>query len=165
MFKVSFEKGCMEVQTFNDKATVVTIVGEIAIPSEVWTAFPDKIANWMWQHPSIDATWGTCTKSEEVIRLEFSGKSVCAEGDTFDENIGKRIAESRAKVKLYKFVHNLCEMLMKYYYGIMYGNAEFSVVGEPHTEVPKDCLYLTCEKYRDLWIKESYHLGKLLTEA
>lgn len=165
MFKVSFKKDCMKVQTFNDKATVVTIVGEMTIPSEVWTAFPDKITDWMWQHPSIDATWGTCTKSEEVIRLEFSGKSVCAEGDTFDENIGKRIAESKAKVKLYKFVHNLCEMLMKYYYGIMYGNAEFDIIRESHEEAPKNCLYLTCKKYRDLWIKESYHLGKLLTEA
>lgn len=165
MFKVSFKKGCVEVQTFNDKATVVTIVGEMTIPSEVWTAFPDKIANWMWQHPSIDATWGTCTKREEVIRLEFSGKSICAEGDTFDENIGKRIAESKAKIKLYKFIHTLCEMIMKYYYGIMYGNAEFDIIRESHEEAPKDCLYLTCKKYRDLLIKESYHLGKLLTEV
>lgn len=165
MFKVSFDKDSKKVQTFNNRATVVTITGEMSFPSKVFAAFPIKIADWTWNHPSIDASWKTCTKGKEVIGLEFSGKSICAEGDTFDENIGKRIAESRAKVKLYKFVHNLCEMLMKYYYSIMYGNAEFDIIRESHEEAPKDCLYLTCKKYRDLWIKESYHLGKLLTEA
>ena len=165
MFKVSFDKDSKKVQTFNNRATVVTITGEMSFSSEVWDIFPNKIANWMWQHPTIDAFWGNCTKGTEVINLKVSAKSVCAEGDTFEENIGKRIAESKAKVKLYKFVHNLCEMLMKYYYGIMYGNAEFDIIRESHTEEPKDCLYLTCKKYRELWIKESYHLGKLLTEA
>ena len=165
MFKVSFDKDSKKVQTFNNRVTVVTIVGKMAIPSEVWAVFPGKIISWMYQHPSIDAAWFTCTKSEEVIRIEFSGKSVCAKEDTFDSIIGYRIAETRAKIKLYKFVHNLCEKLMKQYYDVMYGNAEFDIIGESHTEAPKDCLYLTCKKYRELWIKESYHLGKLLTEA
>ena len=34
--------------------------------------------------------------------------------------IGYRIAETRAKIKLYKFIHNLCEKLMKQYYDVMY---------------------------------------------
>ena len=154
MFKVSFKKDSKKVQTFNNRATVVTIVGEMSLPTEIWNMFPDKIANWMWQHPTIDASWGNCTKDTEVITLKVSAKSVCAKEDTFDSIIGYRIAETRAKIKLYKFVHNLCEKLMKQYYD-----------GESHEEAPKDCLYLTCKKYRELWIKESYHLGKLLTEA
>lgn len=164
MFKVSFNKDSKKVQVFNDKATIVTLDGGMIIPSEVWSAFPNEVAQWMWNHPSVVASWGNCTKKCEVIRLKVSGKSVCVEGDTFDENIGKRIAETRAKIKLYKFVHNLCEKLMKQYYGIMYGNAEFDIIRESHTETPKDCLYLTCQKYRDLWIKESHRLGKLLDE-
>ena len=165
MFKVSFKEDSKKVQTFNDRATIVTLVGQMIIPNGVWAVFPDKVANWMWQHPSVDASWGTCTKEHDVIRLEFSGKSVCTEDDSFDAKIGERIAESKAKIKLYKFLHNLCESIMKYYYGIMYGNAEFDVIRESHTEAPKDCLYLTCQKYRELWIKESHHLGELLKEA
>lgn len=165
MFKVSFKKDCQKVQVFNGKATIVTMVGYMTMPNNLWTVFPDKVENWMWHHPSVDSSWGPCNKDEDVIRLEFSGKSVCAEGDTFDAEIGRRIAESRAMIKLYKFVHNLSERLMKEYYGILYGNAEFDIIRESHTEVPKDCLYLTCQKYRELWIKESHHLGKLLEEA
>ena len=165
MFKVSFNKDSKKVQTFNNRATVVTITGEMSFSSEVWDIFPDKITNWMWQHPTIDAHWGNCTESTEVIKLKVSAKSVCAKEDTFDSTIGYRIAETRAKIKLYKFVHNLCEKLMKKYYGIMYGNAEFDVIRESHTEAPKDCLYLTCKKYRELWIKESHRLGKLLEKV
>ena len=165
MFKVSFDKDSKKVQTFNDKATIVTITGEMSFSSEVWDIFPDKIANWMWQHPTIDASWGNCTKDTEVINLKVSAKSVCAEGDTFDSILGYRIADHRAKIKIFKFVYNLCERLMKHYYGIMYGNAEFDIIRESHTEAPKDCLYLTCKKYRELWIKESHRLGKLLEEV
>lgn len=165
MFKVSFKEDCVKVQTFNDRATIVTMVGHMIMPANLWAVFPDKMANWMWQHPSVDATWGTCTKNHDIIRLEFSGKSVCASEDIFDAETGKRIAESRAKIKLYKFLHNLCESVMKYYYDLMYGNAEFDIIRESHIEPPKDCLYLTCQKYRELWIRESHHLGKLLEEA
>ena len=165
MFKVSFKNNAIEIETFNSCATIVTLTGEMAIPPNVWDAFPDKITNWMWHHPSIDASWGKCTVDKEVIRLEVTGKSVCAKGDIFDAETGKRIAESRAKIKLYKFVHNLCEKIMKYYYSIMYGNAEFDIIRESHIEAPQDCLYLTCQKYRELWIKECHHLGKLLEEA
>lgn len=165
MLKVSFKDDSIKVQTFNSRAVVVTMVGKMIIPTILWQIFPNNVADWIWQHPSIDASWGTCTKENEVIRLEFSGKSVCAEGDTFNAETGRRIAESRAKIKLYKFMHNLCEKIMQHYFGIMYGNAEFGVISESHTEEPKDCLYLTCKKYRELWIKESHHLGKLLEEA
>lgn len=165
MLKVSFKKDCMKVQTFNDRATVVTMVGQMTVPVSLWQIFPEDIAHWMWNHQEIDATWGACNKDKEVIRLEFSGKSVCAEEDIFNAVTGQRIAESRAKIKLYKFMHNLCESLMKYYYAIMYGNAEFDVIRESHMEAPKDCLYLTCKKYRELWIKESNHLVELLKKA
>lgn len=165
MLKVSFKKDSKKVQTFNGRCTLVTLVGQMSIPNNLWSAFPNEVANWIWEHPSVDSSWGTCTKENEIIRLECFGKSVCAEGDTFDPVIGERIAESRAKIRLYKFMHNMCEKIVQFYYGIMYGNAEFDVIRESHIEAPMDCLYLTCKKYRELWVKESYHLGKLLEEA
>ena len=165
MFKVSFKEESKKTQIFNGKATLVTLVGEMKMPTEVWRAFPDDVAHWMWGHQGVDVQWGNCTRTQEAFILEITGKSVCAEGDIFNAEVGQRIAESRVKIKLYKFMHNLCESLMKYYYDIMYGNAEFDVIRESHTEAPKDCLYLTCKKYRELWIKESHHLGELLKKT
>ena len=164
MFKVSFKKEYKKVQIFNNRATLVTLIGELKMPVAVYNVLPDVITDWMWEHQGIDVQWGNCSREQEAFRLEVTGKSVCAEGDVFDSLIGQRIAESRAKIKLYKFMHTLCEKTLHYYYSIMYGNAEVHLT-ESHTEAPKDCLHLTCQKYRDLLIKESYHLGKLLEEA
>lgn len=163
MFKVSFKDDCMKVQTFNDRATVVTMVGYMSFPHELWSVFPDEVANWMWEHPSIDASWGNSTVQKEVIRLEFSGKSVCASDDTFNAETGKRIAESRAKLRLYRFMYNLCTKLYRYYIHIALGtgkNQPFSPGGYYYGS-----LYDVKRKYKSLAIKEYHHLDKLLKEA
>ena len=164
MLKVSFKKDSKKVQTFYNKATIVTLTGEVRIPRKVWDAFPRDIIIWVRKHPKIDFDTDKSDLNYCPLILEFTGKSICAEGDTFDEVTGYRIAESRAKIKIYKFMHTFCEMLMRYYYNIMYGNTEL-IIKESHTEAPKDCLSLTCKKYTELWLKESHHLGKLLEEV
>jgi hypothetical protein len=47
MLKVSFKEDCQKVQVFNDRATIVTMVGQMTMPNELWAIFPDKVANWM----------------------------------------------------------------------------------------------------------------------
>ena len=159
MLKVSFKDENIIVRTFNDKATVVTMTGRVDLP-DFWDNIPYSISSWIYDYSAIDVDG-----SWKQLIIISKGKSVCADDDTFNEEVGYMIAESRAMIKIYKFMHTLCEKLMKYYYDIMYGNAEFDVIRESHTEAPKDCLYLVCQKYRELWIKESRHLGKLLEEA
>ena len=161
MFKVSFKDDCMKVQTFNDRATIVTMVGQMSFPTELWSVFPNKITNWMWHHPSVDASWGTCTKENEVIRLEFSGKSVCSNDDIFSAETGRRIAESRAKIRLYRFMFNLCGQLATHYTALLYGHC----VTKAGADVINDGIIKDLKKYQELCIKESHHLGKLLEEA
>ena len=164
MFKVSFrdfDGPSKKVQTFNDRVTIVTLKGRMALPNW-WYNIPSDILDWVRRHPSIDA-WESLANNELVIVVQ--GKTIRAEEDEDNPVIAERIAESRAKIRLYKFLEKLCEKLMKYYYGIMYGNAEFDVIRESHSEEPKDCIYLACKKYRELWIKEFHHLGKLLEES
>lgn len=162
MFKVSFKNDFRKVETFNDRATVVTLTGIMSMPKNVWWIMPQSITDWLWTHESIDVTW----QDNEHFRLEFSGKSVCSKDDAFDPVIGARIAECRAKIKLYKFLHTLCKKLMYFYYGILYG------VPKEKTEMPLTAhtfypggLQNTIAKYTSLWIKESQHLGKLLEKA
>jgi hypothetical protein len=159
MLKVSFKEDCQKVQVFNDRATIVTMVGQMTMPHELWAIFPDKIANWMWDHQGVDVQWGNCTKDNEGFRLELSGKSVCANGDTFNAETGRRIAESRAKIRLYKFMYKLFDQLCDYYGKLLVGYKGFnsaSINGSLLSEL---------EKYQALWVKESHHLGKLLEDA
>lgn len=160
MLKVSFKDDCMKVQTFNNKATVVTIVGELIIPNKLLYVLPPEIHKWINDHPAVDAT------SYALTNLKVSGKSVCSDEDTFNAETGKRIAESRAKIRLYKFMHTLCTKILLNFYGLMYGVPEGA--SAIHTAVISDShggLREECKKYATLWVKESQHLGKLLEEA
>ena len=167
MLKVSFKDDFMKVKTFNDKCVVVTMVGRMTMPTDLWQIFPNDVADWMWNHPTIDASWGNYTKKQyEEFRLEFSGKAVCHDEDSFNEETGKRIAESRAKIRLYKFIHTLLYKLYVSYFSVTFGDryalcnidktADYNKPGKIFEEMGK---------YKALLISESHHLGELLKEA
>jgi hypothetical protein len=163
MLKVSFKDNFKKVASFNNKATVVTLTGECITP--LWfNNVPHKIWEWVMWHPSVEIS-ETYSNQNLVMIIEVSGKSVCADGDTFDDKIGERIAESRAKIKLYKFMHTLCKKLMYCYYGYIYGVPEgrgtckTATLSDYHGGIQDGC-----RKYAELWVKESRHLGTLLNE-
>ena len=165
MFKVSFKnsEGCkaVTVQHFNNKETVVQLRGIMSLPS-FWFSIPRSIQGWVFNHPSIDI-YESIVKAELIIKS--SGKAICTEGDTFNTKTGERIAESRAKIKLYKFMHTLCKKLIYCYYGYIYGVPEGK--GTCKTTTLSDYrggLHDACRKYAELWVKESRHLGTLLNE-
>lgn len=166
MIKVSFKGDFMKVKTFNDKCVVVTMVGRMTMPAELWQMFPNEVANWIWSHPSIDASWGDCTKQYEEFRLEFSGKAVCHDEDSFDEKTGKRIAESRAKIRLYKFIHTLLYKLYISYFGVTFGDRYALCNIDKTADYNKSGgIFEEMGKYKALFIRESHHLGELLKEA
>ena len=162
MFKVSFKKDCKKVQTFNDRATIVTIVGIMDYPSELWTCTPTSITDWLWNHPSIDFR----VYGGEEFRLEFSGKSVCSAEDTFNPVIGEMIAESRAKIRLYKFIHTLLYKLYVYYFDVILGDRYALCDIEKTIDYNKPGgIFEEMGKYKDLLRKETLHLEKLLEET
>lgn len=159
MLKVSFKDGFKKVQRFNERATVVTLTGEVLIPS--WEMFPNKIQKWMFDEQNTVDVEDTISR----LKIKAVGKSVKAEEDTDNPVLAERIAEARAKLKIYRFMYKLCEKMLRYYFTSMYGNAEVGRVSESHTEPPKDCIWVASRKYMGLMIKESHHLGQLLEEA
>ena len=159
MLKVSFKDDFKKVQTFNEKATVFNLTGTVKIPNELFRLIPLDLDEWIFHHPAVEVV-------DSVIRgwtLKASGTSKCSEGDVFDAVTGERIAEARAKLKIYRFMYTLCSKLLRYYFGMMYGNAEVDRVIESHSEPPKDCIWMSYKKYKNLMIKESHHLGQLLS--
>ena len=104
---------------------------------------------------------------KDVLVFQSKVTAVTLKGtcETPNPVIGERIAEARAKIKVYKFMHTLCKKLMYHYYGILYGVPEG--IGELHTKVISDHqggLQEACNKYATLWLKESQHLGKLMKD-
>ena len=160
MFRISFKEDFMDTLVFQDKVTVVTLKGKVVMPD--WCdSLPAEIRSWVWEHPSVDVTetWG---KDSPILHLEVSAKSKRAEEDTFNPVTGQRIAESRAKIKLYKFMHTLTDKMCQYYFKLVYGD------GEVHNVFLNNSapgLYQVVKKYQELYIKESHHLGELLSKA
>jgi hypothetical protein len=162
MLKVSFKDDFKKVQTFNDKAIVVTLTGKILCPSFISDCLPPKVWEWVNHHQSVEVSESYLTTGLYYI-IKMSGKSVCSDNDAFDAQMGERIAESRAKIKLYKFMHTLCKKLMYCYYGYIYGVPEGR--GTYKTATLSDYhggLQDACRKYAELWVKESRHLNSLI---
>lgn len=155
MFKVSFKEDSKKVQVFNNKVTKVTLEGLWVLFPKCFDAIPHEIDTWIWSHPSVEAHW-----YKGDISLTVSGKTVCSDEDTFDPIIGERIAEARAKIKLYRFMFTLCDMLIKYYLRLIYGNAKIQIFISKDSTI--SCISDAWNKYRELVTKESRNLDEML---
>lgn len=153
MFKVSFNKDSKKTYIVKDTLTKVTLSGKMKLP-EWFYLIPNKITDWLWNHPVVGFDAGL-----EGAYINVSGKSVCVQGDSFDAVLGERIAESRAKLRLYKFMYTFTKMLVTYYDTILYGHHPTDIFYE------KDTIYNAMLKYNKLHTQESIHLEKLLSKT
>lgn len=160
MQKVSFKENFKEVKVLGGKTTVVTLQGTIRVPRDFILATPQSTLNWVYDHPTVKFYDGI-----DTARIVTKGVSVCAEGDVFDAAKGEHIAESRAKIRLYRFMCTLIKKLLFYYTGLIYGVPEGK--GDMHTIVNSDFrggLKEAFRKYSGLLLAESRHLDKILQE-
>lgn len=157
MLKVSFKdkEGCpaRKVEVFNDKATIVTLTGVVKAP-EWWWKIPKEIHKWMTNHPSIEVYDNLLGN----VIVKVIGKSICSDEDEFNPVLGERIAEARAKKKLYGFMLTLTKKLICYYHNLLYGKFAVKVEGE----TADSCIYKEMEKYSILYGAELEHLRNLL---
>ena len=158
MMKVSFKEDYKDVLVFQDKVTAVTLTGCMVVNLE---HIPHHIWTWVLEHPSIDISV-TYNNGKENWILKSGGKAKLHEGDTFDAKTGERIAECRAKIRIYRFMQTLTGMLCGHYYGLVFGC---------HGEAARDLysfdgnrLYADYEKYSGLLDHERHHLVELLQE-
>lgn len=158
--KVSFKGDYKDVLVFQDKVTVVTLTGKVVMP-EWCDQMPLNVRVWISQHPSVevDEHW---VKDGVVMTLKASGKAKLHDGDTFDAKTGERIAECRAKIRIYRFMYTLTHKLYHYYMHIATGIPE-KFPARP-ISFCYNSIYDDRLKNKNLLIRESHHLGKLLEE-
>ena len=161
MLKVSFKDDFKKVETFNDKVTIVTLTGKILCPNFVSDYLPTKVWEWINHHPSVEVSESFMQSGLYYI-IKVSGKSVCANDDIFDIKIGERIAECRAKIRIYKFMQALTKMLYEYYHGIVFGKD--AVINDMDI-CSGDCILYANTKYIELLEHERHHLSGLLQKT
>lgn len=154
MYKISFKNPDSKVvKTYNDgKVTIVTLNGVMSesLINLYWDC-PYKFRLWAINHPNVKIDSSTIT---------VTGKAIRSEQDENNPKIGERIAESRAKLSLYKFMRTLLKKIYEYKYNELFGN--FVLRRDENSYLDKDTILGQFIKYSKLFEKENIHLRTLL---
>ena len=158
MFKVSFKdnpKDPAKVVMRFGNTTAVMLKGTVALP-EFFKKLPDEIVTWMTDKQNLIS--GEEDIATNTFHIKVKAYAFCHENDKFDYVFGERLAEARAKLKIYKFFYTLDKKLLEYYHRILYGGSN-SVHGKYNS-----CLAADYIKYQSLCLKEAHHIGQLLKD-
>lgn len=148
MYKVSFDpKTFKKVEHFNNRTTKVTLTGNIDWDLSVLFTY-SPIGDWIMSHESVFLRWGSQT-------ITVSGRTTCHSTDTFDPVLGERIAESKAKVRLYRYMSVLLSKMAAQY------KKELGISCRSKT-ARADSVLGAYQKYVRLHQSESRHLKELM---
>lgn len=118
--------------------TIVNICAKIPI----YPYIPFKIEKWMTEHPVVEYDYDY---EDKTVLLTVSGKAIQSKNDSYNEKIGVRIAESRAKKHLYKFCNTFYGKMSRYYNDVA------------------DTCFRSAFKFRDLYEDECKHYDEVLS--
>jgi len=141
------------VQRVSDKVTVVTLKGFIPMDTELERAIPSEVWKWMNSLSSIDVH-----DSLFGLNVSAKGKAVRSENDKDDPVLAERVAEARAKMKVYYFMQRLCGNIRAYYNQLL----GISLYGRKGKTVPGTDLKSAYWHYGMLKDREKAHIDKLL---
>lgn len=84
------------------RCTICTLACRIKVP---FHGLDTGTHEWMATHPQLEDLY---METGGTLMFRVSGKAVRSLEDASDETLGRRIAESRAKRKAYRFCESLC---------------------------------------------------------
>ena len=151
MYKVSFTDDFKKVERFSNKVTKVTLKGTIKnIYALDDLNIPQPIYDWMKDN-----------NCKDLDILEVTGTAIRNNNDKDNPVLGERLAEARAKLKIYKFMKTFCNKMLKYYKFKLYGTkANNKIIIK--TDPEGDSLLKAYMKYDKLFDTENTHIKQLL---
>lgn len=161
MLKVSFKtSNPRTVQRYNDKVTIVTLVGFMKIPNFLWEYLPSSIFQWL---NTLDNPEVHINVSSNGFTIVSKGKAIRADEDEDNPILAKRIAEGRAKAKIYSFVLEFACKLCLMYAKLITGKEEMLPEGD--IVAPEGSLYEIVDRYHELLYREQTHIKQLISQA
>lgn len=121
MWKLSFNKipeAPRKVERFNGKTTVVTLTASINLPKDFIVSLPPKVFDWAINHsnPLVSINFGNC-----MMVISAKGKTIRNDDDEDQPLLGERIAEYKAKMKIYGFMEIFLKKYLEYYNNLLLG--------------------------------------------
>lgn len=148
MLKLSFSSKKLQAkpiktQVFNNTVTKITFYGTLINGTGI--CMPAAIKEFIDTYKGVDYI---CSGDDYIIVA--TGISKRNKDDIYNSTIGYRIAESRAKIKLYKFMYNLSKKFLKVISPMVSGHSRYG-------GIPDDVI-----KYKGFLSKEKKHLSDLI---
>lgn len=155
-WKVSFNKSYYkDVRRFNDKVTAVTLIGDMDVPPVPLTVLYRMIK-------SMNSPYVTLSILDSgAVQIRSKGRAFRSDKDKDNPKLAERIAESKAKMSMYKCVHSLAKRYIDYC-SIMVTGMKGNINPYPHT---KDSIFEVQQKYLNLLHKERNHSEDLLDQV
>lgn len=159
MLKLSFKNNdrdpCKVTRYFNGKVTVVTLKGTVVLPKELLPMIPLDIFAWIGSRENIDARINVYG----VMQVSAIGKAACSPDDAWSSRKGERIAEARARMKLYVFMKRLIRKMVEGMLDVAIGE---HIVVQRKERREKNSLQDAYMKYDSLVTKELIHLHRII---
>lgn len=153
MVKINFK------DTVNNPSKIVTKMGNVTtvtlrgtIKAFDWNIIPEEVLEWIALQPRIELY-----EEDGVTTIYSRASSQCHPKDHYNSILGERIAESRTKYRIYKFLFNLYTKLINYYSLILYGHIT------PEVDVTQGIL-ADKNKCEHLYRQELTHIRKLIED-
>ncbi len=141
MIKVSFNKETYKkVERYGEGTTLVILTGTLQIPNEILYGYCDQKSD--------------CRKIE-IIRV---GRAVRAAEDADDPVLAERIAECKAKIKIYSFMMKFLGKYIDYYSKLLIGSEKS--IGST-ASVKQDSIFGAYERHYRLCSRELEHYKEL----
>lgn len=152
MLKLSFSSKKLQtkpikIQVFNNTVTKVTFYGTLINGTGI--CMPAAIKEFIDTYKGVDYI---CSGDDYIIVA--TGISKRNKDDIYNSTIGYRIAESRAKIKLYKFMYNLSKKFIEIIGPMIFGHSKTDIA---FGGIPDDVI-----KYKEFLSKENKHLNDLI---
>lgn len=156
MWKLKFDKDNYKtVERLDDKVTIVTIKAQLIINNLTWD-IPIEALNECASSDSLKIQiW------KDAIIFEVKGKAVRSDQDKDNPVLGERIAECKAKLKLYHSIIALLDRCVNYYGEKLVGKKGKMTF----EEYDNNSIYANLQYFKKQWDREYRHWIKLLTEA
>jgi len=159
MIKVSFkEPSYKKTERFNDKVTIVTLTGKTKLPKKLVHAMPMGFYDWLFKHTNPVIEYGY----EGDITITAKGKTVRSDRDKDNPVLAERIAESKAKLKIYIFIHSFISKYVLEYNKLITGNNGLMM---HEGDVTDDSLFGMADKYQYFITTEKEHLESLISQS
>lgn len=173
MIKVTFTGDpAKRVKVFNDCVTQVTLTGTIIIPNTFLYEVIGDIKSWLNSLSNLKIQYEAFFTTLNIV---VKGKAIKSKDDTFNNIVGERIAEARAKVTLYNFMITLMKKSIQYYMDAVMGTTpkntkkvdwvEKLSIATLFNDNLSGGLIENYDYYRKLAEKEKAHLQELLSKA